>query len=150
MKKDLCSITIAKALDELGFNRETRYCYDPRVSRIKRDPNRQIRDWNHYLRPPLFYVSVPTVDQAIDWIREKYNVVIYNHVPPFVDPKDKQNRIMYIYDVKFCNRRDGWNGRIMVSTASGSYNIYAAKRMAIMDAIRWIKKNRICSKKTKK
>jgi len=150
MKKDLCSITIAKALDELGFNRETRYCYDPRVSKIKRDPNKQIRDWNHYLRPPLFHVSVPTVDQAIDWIREKYDVVIYNHVPPFVNPKDKQNRIIYIYGVKFCNRRDGWNGRVAISCGRMSHNIYAAKRMAIMDAIRWIKKNRICSKKTKK
>jgi hypothetical protein len=151
MKKDLCSITIAKALDELGFNRETRYCYDPRVSKIKRDPNKQVRDWNHYLRPPLFYVSVPTVDQAIDWIREKYDVIVFNHVAPYVDPRDKKNRIAYIYNVKYCNRKNGWNGRVHISYGKcASYNIYAAKRMAIMEAIRWIKKNRICSKKTKK
>lgn len=146
MKKDLCSITIAKALDELGFNRETRYYYHPRVSKAKhvfRDPYKIVRDWNHYLRPLLFYGSVPTVDQAIDWIREKYNVVIYDHVPPFVDPQDNKHRIMYTYDVKYCNRRDGWNGRVIISHAECcSYNIYAAKRMAITKAIRWIKKNK--------
>lgn len=141
MKKDLCSFTMAKALKALGFNREIRYCYTPETGRLTR--------WNNYTLP-FCCIPAPTVDQAIDWIREKYDVVIYNHVPPFVNPKDKQNRIIYIYGVKFCNRRDGWNGRVAISCGRMSHNIYAAKRMAIMDAIRWIKKNRICSKKTKK
>lgn len=142
MKKDLCSITIAKALKALGFNKEVRYCYHP--------INKQLLRWN-CITPPIYYIPVPTVDQAIDWIREKYDVVIYNHVAPFVDPRDKQNRIVYIYGAKFCNRRDGWNGRIVISRRGyTSHNIYTAKRMAIAEAIRWIKKNRICSKKTKK
>ena len=151
MKKDLCSITIAKMLDTLGFNRKTCYYYHPRLNSILRDPNGKIKDWNHYLRPPLFYVSLPTVDQAIDWIREKYDVIVFNHVAPYVDPRDKKNRIAYIYNVKYCNRKNGWNGRVHISYGKcASYNIYAAKRMAITEAIRWIKKNRICSKKTKK
>jgi hypothetical protein len=150
MKKNLCSITICKELEKLGFNGRTLYYYSYYRAEVRKDPNLQPRDWNHYFRPRFNWISVPTVDEAIDWIRRKYDVIIYNHIPPFVDPKDKQNRIVYIYDVKFCNRRDGWNGRVTISTGRMSYNIYAVKRMAIMDAIRWIKKNRICSKKTKK
>lgn len=142
MKKDLCSITIAKALKALGFNEEVHHCYTPETRRLTR--------WSSYT-PPLCFISAPTIDEAIDWLRKKYNVVIYDHVPPFVDPKDDKHRIMYAYDVKYCNRRDGWNGRVIISHAECcSYDIYAAKRMAIAKAIRWIKKNKKCSKKTKK
>ena len=142
MKKDLCSITIAEALKALGFNREVRYCYHP--------INRQLLRWS-CITTPIYYIPVPTVDQAIDWIREKYDVIVFNHVAPYVDPRDKKNRIAYIYNVKYCNRKSGWNGRVHISYGKcASYNIYAAKRMAIAEAIRWIKKNRICSKKTKK
>lgn len=142
MKKDLCSFTMAKALKALGFNREIRYCYTPETGQLTR--------WNNYTLP-FCYIPAPTVDQAIDWIRERYNVMVFNHVAPYVDPRDKKNRIAYIYNVKYCNRKNGWNGRVHISYGKcASYNIYAAKRMAIMEAIRWIKKNRICSKKTKK
>lgn len=142
MKKDLCSITIAKELKALGCNREIRYCYTPETGHLTR--------WSSFTLP-LCYIPAPTVDQAIDWIREKYDVIVFNHVAPYVDPRDKKNRIAYIYNVKYCNRKNGWNGRVHISYGKcASYNIYAAKRMAIMEAIRWIKKNRICSKKTKK
>ena len=134
MKKNLCSITIAKTLKALGFNGEVRYCYTPKTGHLTR--------WSSYT-PPLCFIPAPTVDEAIDWLRKKYNVVIYDHVPPFVDPKDDKHRIVYTYDVKYCNRRDGWNGRVIISHAECcSYDIYAAKRMAIAKAIRWIKKNK--------
>jgi len=150
MKKNLCSITISKELKKLKFSEKTRYFYSTAYTLVKSNPNLYIRDWNHYLEY-LNWVSIPTVDEAIDWLRKKYNVVIYDHVPPFVDPKDDKHRIMYAYDVKYCNRRDGWNGRVIISHAECcSYDIYAAKRMAIAEAIRWIKKNKKCSKKMKK
>ena len=149
MKKEICSITISRNLKELGF-KDLTHCYYSNESKKLRHM-RAIKNWNsHFHGQVLNLTSAPTVDEAIDWIRRKYNVVIYNHIPPFVDPKDKHNRIVYVYDVKFCNRRDGWNGRVTIATGWMSYNIYAAKRMAIMDAIRWIKKNKTCSKKTKK
>jgi len=139
MKKNLCSITIAKTLKALGFKEEIRFCYTPKTRLLIR--------WGS-CTPPFFYIPVPTVDEAIDWLRKKYNVVIYDHVPPFVDPKDDKHRIMYAYDVKYCNRRDGWNGRVIISHAECcSYDIYAAKRMAITKAIRWIKKNKNVQRK---
>ena len=151
MKKDLCSITICKELEKLGFDEKTFHYYSPYRAAIRKDPNLQSRDWNHYFKPRFNWISVPNVDQAIDWIRKRYDVIVFNHVAPYVDPRDKKNRIAYIYNVKYCNRKNGWNGRVHISYGKcASYNIYAAKRMAIMEAIRWIKKNRICSKKTKK
>ena len=153
MKKDLCSITISQNLKELGFKVLTHYYYSNECKKLRHDEIvNTIKNWNnHFYGQLLNLTSVPTVDQAIDWIREKYDVIVFNHVAPYVDPRDKKNRIAYIYNVKYCNRKSGWNGRVHISYGKcASYNIYAAKRMAIMEAIRWIKKNRICSKKTKK
>lgn len=151
MKKDLCSITICKELEKLGFDERTFHYYNPNRKVVQKGANSQYRDWNHYFRPVLNYISVPTVDQAIDWIRKKYDVVIFNHVAPYVNPSDEKNRIIYTYNVKYCDRKNGWNGRVHISYGKcTSYNIYTAKRMAIMKAIRWIKRNKTCSKKTKK
>ena len=88
------------------------------------------------------WVSVPTVDEAVDWLRRKYNVHIYTSIPPFVDPTDSTNPILYRYAVKFCNKRDGWNGRVRIGETNLSENIYSLKRQAIWLAIRWIKANK--------
>lgn len=78
-------------------------------------------------------------DDAIDYLRKKFNVVIYNSIEPFVDPTSK--KILYRYSVKYCNLRDGWNGRIYIGESTLTKNIYSAKRQAIWLAIRWIKKH---------
>lgn len=143
MKKNLCSISISKELKKLKFSEKTLYFHPMIGARISKNVHLYIRDWNHYSGSSYNWVSIPTVDEAIDWLRKKYNIVIYNHIPPFVDPKDNKHRILYIYDVKYCNRRDGWNGRVIVSHAECcSYDIYRAKHMAIVKAIRWIKRNK--------
>lgn len=91
---------------------------------------------------PVTYVPhvghIATVDDAIDWLRRKYNIVIYNTIEPFVDPVS--NKILYRMSVKQCNLRDGWNGRIYIGESKLTSNIYAAKRQAVSIAIRWIKK----------
>lgn len=86
--------------------------------------------------PNVGYIT--TVDDAIDWLRRKYNIVIYNTIEPFVDPVS--NKILYRMSVKQCNLRDGWNGRIYIGESKLTSNIYAAKRQAVSIAIRWIKK----------
>lgn len=86
--------------------------------------------------PNVGYIA--TVDDAIDWLRRKYNIVIYNTIEPFVDPVS--NKILYRMSVKQCNLRDGWNGRIYIGESKLTSNIYAAKRQAVSIAIRWIKK----------
>ncbi len=88
-------------------------------------------------KPFTMYVSLD-VDSVIDWLRKKYKVVIYNSMEPFVDPKS--NKILYRYSVKYCNLRDGWNGRQYIGESTLTANIYSAKKQAIWLAIRWIKK----------
>ena len=77
-----------------------------------------------------------TIDAAIDIIRTKYNVVIYNKATPFVDSSGK---IIYNFAAKCCNPNMGWNGRTYIDTPSTwDSNIYEAKRRAIRAAARWI------------
>lgn len=130
MKKELVTLKQAKELKTLGFNEPTSHCYSKYLGCITTYPRNN--------RCSSF-MPMPTVDEAIDWLRKTYDVMIYNTSAPFVDPKDAKNRIMYCYSVKYCNRRDGWNGRIFIGYAGGSYNIYAVKRKAISIAISWLK-----------
>ena len=77
-----------------------------------------------------------TVDETVDIIREKYNVVIYHKATPFVDSSGK---IIYNFAAKCCNPKFGWNGRTYINTPSKwDSNIYEAKRRAIRAAAQWI------------
>lgn len=86
-------------------------------------------------------VSVPTIDEAIDWLRRKYNIVIYNKIEPFVDPTDDTHKkILFKYGVKRCDVNHlGWNGRIDLGTTRLNTNVYSLKREAISIAIKYIK-----------
>lgn len=85
------------------------------------------------LKIDIFYSDI---DNVIDALRIKYNVVIYNAAAPFVD---KNSKIVYNFSVKRCNPRFGWNGRERIETSKvWDANIYDAKRRAIRAAARWI------------
>jgi hypothetical protein len=88
------------------------------------------------------YVKTTLVDEVIDWLRRRYDVHIYTSIPPFVDPTDNKHPILYRYAVKYCNKRDGWNGRVHIGETNLSKNVYSLKRQAIWLAIRWIKANK--------
>ena len=77
-----------------------------------------------------------TVDEVIDAIRMKFNVIIYNTAPPHVDPVSK--KIIYGFSVKVCNTKWGWNARKYLGQTKWYTNIYQAKREAIDIAINWI------------
>lgn len=85
------------------------------------------------------FMSVPTVDEAIDWLRRKFGIVIYNNSAPFVDPHTN-DFIHYGYAVKRCYVHSGYNFREKIGKVVSSKNIYAAKRMAIAIALRYISK----------
>lgn len=123
IRKTLVSRTIAAALKKLGFHEHCTYKMAVKIN-IGGTPE---------------FAYFPTVDEAIDWLRRKYNIVIYNAIEPFVDPTAKKPRILYRYSVKKCNLRDGWNGRKYIGESKLVENIYSAKRQAIMLAIRYIK-----------
>lgn len=109
-------------------------------------------------------ILVPTVDEVIDLLRKKHNIIIYNKVlqrprvsvrralrltvPPFVDPCTNR-KIMYKFGVKQCNLRDGRNGRITLRSSSLTENIYRAKREAITIAIRFLKNEKLRRSKRK-
>lgn len=135
MKKTLVTIKQAKELKALGFREKTPMCVS-----VKTGITYQSEPLNHNC--VRLWISVPTVDEAIDWLRRKYDVCIYTLVSPFVDPTDDAHPILYRYAVKYCNRRDGWNGRVRVGETNLSKNVYAVKRQAIWLAIRWIKANK--------
>lgn len=80
---------------------------------------------------------IPTVDQIIDYLRIKYNVIIYNDHVPYVSPIT--HKIMYSYAVKWCNLRDGWNGRESIGKSDCTHDIYEAKRQAITIALNYLK-----------
>lgn len=79
---------------------------------------------------------IPSVDEAIDWLRKKFNVMIYHSAAPFVDPTTN-SFVYYGFKVKFCNVGHGWNFRENIGESKWSKNIYAAKRMAITTAIKY-------------
>ena len=115
VKDSLVTKTQTKALKELGFNELTLY----------------VSGW----------MPVPTIDEVIDWLRRKYNIVIYNKIEPFVDPTDDTHKkILFKYGVKRCDINHlGWNGRIDLGTTRLSTNVYSLKREAIGIAIKYIK-----------
>ena len=98
--------------------------------------------------PNRQYFFVPTCDEVIDWLRIKYNIIIYNAVEPVVDPKDS-HKILFRFAIKWCNKRDGWNGRVYIGTTRFASNIYSLKREAITKALCWLKKKTNETKKTK-
>lgn len=121
IKDSLITKTQALALKELGFKEITLYYYYSVSLRKK--------------------VSVPTTDEAIDWLRRKYNLIIYNKIEPFVDPTDDSHKtILFKYGVKLCDTQHlGWNGRVDIGTTRLASNVYSLKREAINIAIKHIK-----------
>ena len=82
-------------------------------------------------------LELPSIDEIIDYLRERYNIVIYNKMAPFVSPTSK--KIVYCFEVKWCNLRDGWNGREVIGHSEYTHDIYDAKRQAINLALAYLK-----------
>lgn len=83
-------------------------------------------------------LCIPTVDEAIEFINRKFHVMIYDRHPPFV----YDGKIQYGFGVKHCHVKRGWNFRTTIGETKSSTNLYAAKRMAICMAIRFILKRK--------
>lgn len=135
-KMNLVTIKQAKELRDLGFVGPTMrhaYRFDKKHYKLQ-----HVRVLTTNVCDSV--LCVPTVDEAIDFIRKKYNIIIYNRIAPFVD--EKTHKIYYSYAVKYCNKLWGWNHRKYIGSSKTSANIYAMKRSAITIAIRHIKKDK--------
>ena len=135
VRDNLVTKTQAQALKELGF-KELTSCYfwtEDNTGIMSGVPDNS-NNIKHC-------VSVPTTDEAIDWLRRKYNIVIYNQIEPFVDPTDTSHKsILFRFGVKKCDTNNlGWNGRRDLGSSRLNTNVYSLKREAISIAIKYIK-----------
>lgn len=141
MKQALVTIKQAVELRSLGFHD----CVSHYVMKFgdhnydkKFITESSLTDWNssyyNECRGGL-YLSMPTVDEAIDWIRRKFTIIIYNATEPVM----RNKTIKFGFAVKRCNKIWGYNQRVYICRGKWSKNHYAAKRMAISAAISWIK-----------
>lgn len=135
VKQSLVTKTQALALKELEFSELTPYYL------LEGNTNTLYYDKLENSNSAKWFTSVPTVDETIDWLRRKYNIVIYNKVEPFVDPTDQTHKtILFRFGVKRCDTTNlGWNGRIDLGTTRLSTNVYSLKREAIGIALKYIK-----------
>ena len=117
IREQLVSKTMAEALHGLGFREKTIITLHRRHIDIKK----------------------PTVDEAIDFLRRKYSVIIYHAMEPFVDPTAKKPVILFRYKIKWCNLRDGWNGRCYIGSTELTKYPNTGKKTALRIAIKWIK-----------
>lgn len=79
------------------------------------------------------------VNLAIDYLRDEYNVIIYDNGTPHVCPV--KNYIVYSCGVKRCNLKHGWNMRENIGKTDWVKDIYVARRRAIAMAIKYLSKN---------
>lgn len=136
VKDSLITKTQAQALKELGFKELSMYYYLPNTWKVRVNCDYPRKNGKH-----LQGYSLPTADEAIDWLRRKYNIIIYNKIEPFVDPTDDTHKtILFKYGVKLCDTQHlGWNGRTDLGTTRLTSNVYSLKREAIDIAIKHIK-----------
>ena len=92
----------------------------------------------------LGYKGSENVDEAIDWLRTSNNIIVYNRMEPFVDPRC--NKITFAYKVKKCNLIHGWNQREYLGATEYEFDIYRAKRQAIDVALRYLIHDEIASR----
>ena len=86
------------------------------------------------------YYFIPTADEAIDWLRRKHNIIIYDAVEPVISINT--TKVHYRLKVKWCNKHLGYNGRMYIGSTRYASNLYALKREAVMIAVRYLKKKK--------
>ena len=92
------------------------------------------------------YHFIPTVDEAIDWLRTKHNIIIYDAVEPVISIGT--TKVHYRLKVKWCNKHLGYNGRMYIGSTRYASNLYALKREAVMIAVRYLKKKKHVESRT--
>lgn len=132
----------AKRLKQLGYNRDVTAYYLENKARLL---NKMLfethvsEDWNHnkngsqYRKEtdPLYpFISAPTLDEVIEWLREKHNIIITIELIQLI--KNTNNYDYYVY---FPNKPIDCGNKDRYS------KIEHAKREAISKAIKYILKN---------
>lgn len=141
----------AKRLKQLGYNRDVTAYYLENKARLL---NKMLfethvsEDWNHnkngsqYRKEtdPLYpFISAPTLDEVIEWLREKHNIIITIELVQL--SKATQGILQLITN----NNYDYWlyfpNESINCGNKDRYSKIEHAKREAISKAIKYLLKN---------
>ena len=137
----------AKKLKQLGYNRDVTAYYLENKARLL---NKMLfethvsEDWNHnkngsqYRKEtdPLYpFISAPTLDEVIEWLREKHNIIITIELMRLII--NNNDNFMYTYDycLYFPNKPMDCGNKDKYS------KIEHAKREAISKAIKYLLKN---------
>lgn len=134
MKESLVTTAQALVLRGLGFDEVCLHyvMYDEQTQMYTKTPRRcmviNAKTLNNL-------VPVPTVDEALDFMRRKYNLVTYGNEPT-VDMISRE--ILYSLSVKECNTIWGYNQRVYIGYTKRGSNYYAIKREALWMEIRYI------------
>jgi len=145
MTESLVSIEQALFFREIGFDKEV--CHYTSVRSDGTFNNNLITrghptDWNHFktltcvVVKPIF-LSIPTLDEAIEWLRCKYDIIVFHKAEPFIITQEKG--IQYSFGVKKCSKPFGWNARRYLGFTEWTNDINKAKREAIQYAIEHLK-----------
>ena len=132
----------AKRLKQLGYNRDVTAYYLENKARLL---NKMLfethvsEDWNHnkngsqYRKEtdPLYpFISAPTLDEVIEWLREKHNIIITIELIQLFNNPNNYDYCLYFPNKPIdCGNKDRYS------------KIEHAKREAISKAIKYILKN---------
>lgn len=141
----------AKRLKQLGYNRDvTAYYLENKAKLLNKMlfETHVSEDWNHnkngsqYRKEtdPLYpFISAPTLDEVIEWLREKHNIII--NIELIQLPKITQSILQLITN----NNYDYWlyfpNKSIDCGNKDRYSKIEHAKRESISKAIKYLLKN---------
>lgn len=131
----------AKKLKQLGYNRDATAYYLENKARLL---NKMLfethvsEDWNHnkngsqYRKEtdPLYpFISAPTLDEVIEWLREKHNIVITTELVQLSKSTSYDYGLFILSKYTDCGNEDRYS------------KIEHAKREAISKAIKYLLKN---------
>jgi len=94
IKEDYCSFEIAKLLKEKGFNVPTHAFYNPKKNYTLKFDTCLID------RNAGIYVSAPTHQMAMTWLRMKHNILL------FLLPSQENGKLVYLVEVWTCNKEE--------------------------------------------
>lgn len=88
IKEDYVSFEVAKLLKEKGFNELCSRYYNSQFDEMRTVGDICMMNWNSIsINDEFYYISIPTHQVAIKWLREKYNIYICIQ-PDFPSTKD--------------------------------------------------------------
>ena len=84
-----------------------------------------------------------SLDEVCTWLRENYNIVIYDAIEPFLDPTTRTPVILFRKKVKWCNAQMGWNGRVFISCSDRTDDEEGAIYDCIVKGVKYVISKRL-------